>query len=72
MPPIVLTSIGVNSDVQEEEEIVFRTPYYLENFRTIINTILSCEDDSKLFNDDDRKFISVFEELTGKNLEESI
>lgn len=49
----------------EEEEIVFRTPYYLENFRTIISDVLSYEDNAKLFNDEDRKFIDIFKELTG-------
>ncbi|XP_056021881.1 fanconi-associated nuclease 1-like isoform X2 [Ostrea edulis] len=57
-------SYSVKSDFHGEEENVIRTPYYLENFRTIICTILSCEDNSKLFNDDDRKVVSVFEELT--------
>ena len=49
----------------EEEEIVFRTPYYLENFRTIISDVLSYEDNAKLFNDEDRKLIDIFKELTG-------
>lgn len=49
----------------EAEEIVFQTPYYLENFRTIISDVLSYEDNAKLFNDEDRKFIDIFKELTG-------
>lgn len=53
-------------DLLEEEESVIRTPYYLENFRTIISAVLSYEDNAKLFNADDKQFINVFEELSGK------
>ncbi|XP_062580052.1 fanconi-associated nuclease 1-like [Saccostrea cucullata] len=62
--PLPKDNSNSNSDLPEDEENVIQTPYYLENFRTIISTILSCEDDLNLFNDDDRKFVSVFGELT--------
>lgn len=53
-------------DLLEEEESVIRTPYYLENFRTILSAVLSYEDNAKLFNADDERFINVFGELSGK------
>lgn len=53
-------------DLLEEEESVIRTPYYLENFRIIISAVLSYEDNAKLFNADDKRFINVFGELSGK------
>lgn len=53
-------------DLLEEEESVIRTPYYLENFRTIISAVLSYEDNAKLFSADDKRFIDVFGELSGK------
>lgn len=53
-------------DLLEEEESVIRTPYYLENFRTIISAVLSYEDNAKLFSADDKRFINVFGELSGK------
>ncbi|XP_061172918.1 fanconi-associated nuclease 1-like [Saccostrea echinata] len=62
--PLPKDNSSSNSDLPEDEENVIQTPYYLENFRTIISTILSCEDDLNLFNDEDRKFVSIFGELT--------
>lgn len=51
-------------DLPEEEESVIRTPYYLENFRTIISAVLSYKDNAKLFNADDKQCINVFGELS--------
>lgn len=53
-------------DLPEEEESVIRTPYYLENFRTIISAVLSYEDNARLFNADDKQCINVFGDLSGK------
>jgi hypothetical protein len=44
----------------------FRTPYYLENFRTVLNTVLEDEHNVNLYNSDDMDVISTFNELSGE------
>lgn len=53
-------------DLLEEEESVIRILYYLENFRIIISVVFLYEDNVKLFNVDDKRFINVFGEFLGK------
>uniref|UniRef100_A0A672ITV5 Fanconi-associated nuclease n=1 Tax=Salarias fasciatus TaxID=181472 RepID=A0A672ITV5_SALFA len=39
-------------------------PYYLRNFRTVLQAVLDNEDDRELFNEDDMAFIYAFEKLS--------
>lgn len=40
-------------------------PYYLRNFRTVLQAVLENEDDRALFNQDDMSFVHTFEKLSG-------
>ncbi|KAJ8304145.1 hypothetical protein KUTeg_017728 [Tegillarca granosa] len=53
----------INEDVvnQTEEN---SGPYYLENFRTLIRTVMEDKDTVCLFNDDDMKYITGFSQLS--------
>ncbi|KAM4618223.1 fanconi-associated nuclease 1-like [Polymixia lowei] len=42
-----------------------RSPYYLRNFRTVLEAVLENEDDRALFNDEDLSLIHTFENLSG-------
>ena len=53
-------------DDTTEAEPLFRVPYYLENFRTILDTVLSDKENSRLFNETDMKYVSAFNTLKGK------
>ena len=44
---------------------MIRTPYYLENFRTILETVLGDEDNVKLYDSKDMATITNFQQLTG-------
>ena len=54
-------------EVTEEAEPVFKVPYYLENFRTILDTVLSDKENSRLFSETDMKYITAFNGLEGKS-----
>lgn len=43
-----------------------RQPYYLQNFRTVLDSVLENEDDRMLFNEDDFSIIYTFQKLSGK------
>lgn len=47
-----------------------RQPYYLQNFRTVLESVLENEDDRMLFNEDDFTAIHAFQKLSG-NLNKS-
>ena len=40
-------------------------PYYLRNFRTVLEAVLENEDDRALFNQDDMSLVHAFEKLSG-------
>lgn len=42
-----------------------RLPYYLQNFRTVLQAVLDNEDDRALFNQDDMSLVHAFEKLSG-------
>lgn len=42
-----------------------RLPYYLHNFRTVLQAVLENEDDQALFDQHDMSFIHAFEKLSG-------
>ena len=54
----------VNGDL--EEETVYRVPYYLENFHTIIDSVLNDSEYCRLFNDSDIEYIKLFQNMSGK------
>ncbi|KAL7403138.1 hypothetical protein ABVT39_025183 [Epinephelus coioides] len=41
-----------------------RLPYYLRNFRTVLQAVLENEDDRSLFNEEDMSFVHAFEKLS--------
>lgn len=43
-----------------------RQPYYLQNFRTVLEAVLENEDDRLLFNEDDFSTIHTFQQLSGR------
>lgn len=43
-----------------------RLPYYLQNFRTVLEAVLENEDDRLLFNEDDFSTIHTFQQLSGR------
>lgn len=45
---------------------LYKVPYYLENFRTILDTVLGDKENFRLFNDNDMKYITAFNSLDGK------
>ena len=49
-------------------EQLYKVPYYLENFRTILQTVLEDIENARLFDDTDMKHISAFNSLDGKCL----
>ena len=55
-----------DEEATEDAEPVFKVPYYLENFRTILDTVLSDKENSRLFSETDMKYITAFNGLEGK------
>lgn len=53
------------SDQAAESSHPPRLPYYLCNFRTVLQAVLENEDDRSLFNQDDMSLIHAFEKLSG-------
>ncbi|KAL0168083.1 hypothetical protein M9458_036305 [Cirrhinus mrigala] len=45
-----------------------RQPYYLQNFRTVLEAVLENEDDRMLFNDEDFSTIHSFQQLSGRRI----
>jgi len=56
---------NIDFDLGELEREGYRIPYYLENFRTIMTTVLEDEDNRNLFNEEDKTFVSTFDNLSG-------
>lgn len=53
---------------KEENEVAKKvhTPYYIANFRHILNCVLNEEDNKILFNEEDMRFVDGFNSLSGK------
>ena len=49
-------------------EQLYKVPYYLENFRTILQTVLEDKENARLFDDTDMKHITAFNSLDGRCL----
>ncbi|CAH1799474.1 unnamed protein product [Owenia fusiformis] len=57
----------VNENINESNEdprVKYKNPYYWENFKTIINTVLENEEDSNLFNADEKETVADFYRLS--------
>ena len=52
-----------NSNDQENKD---HEPYYLANFKLVLNNVLSNEDDRQLFNEPDNKFIDAFNGMSSE------
>ena len=80
VPPVISDIVGENNagadelksdivekddEATEEAEPVFKVPYYLENFRTILDTVLSDKENSRLFSETDMKYVTAFNGLEG-------
>lgn len=65
-PSVVDESSQQNEDIDidEDKSSEFRTPYYLENFRTVLTTVFEDENNIKLYNSEDMDVISTFNELS--------
>ncbi|KAK3097939.1 hypothetical protein FSP39_014690, partial [Pinctada imbricata] len=55
------------SKEDDDEEEVIHTPYYLENFRTILKTVLEDKDNLKLYSQQDMVTITNFHELSDES-----
>ena len=82
VPPVISDMLGENNagaddlksdivekgdEATEEAEPVFKVPYYLENFRTILDTVLTDKENSRLFSENDMKYVTAFNGLEGKS-----
>jgi len=47
-------------------------PYYLRNFKTVLQAVLENEDDRSLFNQDDMSLVHAFEKLSGMLVHHSV
>ena len=52
-----------NPESQAEEQKDYE-PYYLANFKLVLSTVLSNEDDRRLFNEQDNNIIDLFNEMS--------
>uniref|UniRef100_A0A672MEE7 Fanconi-associated nuclease n=1 Tax=Sinocyclocheilus grahami TaxID=75366 RepID=A0A672MEE7_SINGR len=57
-------AIGVEKASEGSEHQHIRQPYYLQNFRTVLEAVLENEDDRMLFNEDDFSTIHTFQQLS--------
>jgi len=57
--------LAVEKANEESEHQHTRQPYYLQNFRTVLEAVLENEDDRLLFNEDDFSAIHTFQQLSG-------
>ncbi|XP_064609302.1 fanconi-associated nuclease 1-like [Liolophura sinensis] len=53
-----------NEDFDDKSKYRDRTPYYLENFTIILNSVLEDEDNISLFSDEDLRIVNCFKELS--------
>uniref|UniRef100_A0A3Q0SAH7 Fanconi-associated nuclease n=1 Tax=Amphilophus citrinellus TaxID=61819 RepID=A0A3Q0SAH7_AMPCI len=53
-----------NTSDQRSTTVSPHLPYYLRNFKTVLNAVLENDDDRELFNQDDLSFICAFENLS--------
>ncbi|KAL3865763.1 hypothetical protein ACJMK2_043119 [Sinanodonta woodiana] len=53
-----------SGEVSTDPKVLYRVPYYLENFKTILHHVLQDEDNVRLFNEDDLQHINAFNNLT--------
>uniref|UniRef100_A0A8C1EXG4 Fanconi-associated nuclease n=1 Tax=Cyprinus carpio carpio TaxID=630221 RepID=A0A8C1EXG4_CYPCA len=56
--------LGVEKASEGSEHQHSRQPYYLQNFRTVLEAVLENEDDRMLFNEDDFSTIHTFQQLS--------
>ncbi|KAK7152144.1 hypothetical protein R3I94_008471 [Phoxinus phoxinus] len=56
--------LAVEKANEESEHQHTRRPYYLQNFRTVLEAVLENEDDRLLFNEDDFSAIHTFQQLS--------
>ncbi|KAG1944727.1 fanconi-associated nuclease [Pimephales promelas] len=56
--------LAVEKANEESEHQHTRQPYYLQNFRTVLEAVLENEDDRLLFNEDDFSAIHTFQQLS--------
>lgn len=54
-----------NPESQAEEQKDYE-PYYLANFKLVLTTVLSNEDDRRLFNEQDNSIIDLFNEMSSE------
>ncbi len=52
----------------EEDTQEYRVPYYLENFKLVLQTVLEDEFYEPLFNEEDLDVVGRFHQLSGKNI----
>ncbi|KTG43023.1 hypothetical protein cypCar_00004957 [Cyprinus carpio] len=60
--------LGVEKASEGSEHQHSRQPYYLQNFRTVLEAVLENEDDRMLFNEDDFSTIHTFQQLSESEL----
>lgn len=60
-----MLAVKTTSEKAVESSHPPRLPYYLRNFRTVLEAVLENEDDRALFNQDDMSLIHTFEKLSG-------
>lgn len=58
--------LAVEKANEESEHQHTRRPYYLQNFRTVLEAVLENEDDRLLFSEDDFSAIHNFQQLSGR------
>ncbi|XP_053398104.1 fanconi-associated nuclease 1-like [Mercenaria mercenaria] len=56
---------NIDASAADSEKTEYRVPYYLENFKTIMESVLDDEENARLFDDIDMKYITTFNELEG-------
>lgn len=59
-------AFAVEKASEESEHQHTRQPYYLQNFRTVLEAVLENEDDRMLFNEEDFSTIHSFQQLSGR------
>lgn len=52
--------------LDDDLKVKYKSPYYHENFKVILSTVLGDVDYVRLFNEDDMKFIKDFQTCSGK------
>lgn len=59
------------STLGTEQDDEIKTPYYLENFKLMLETVMLDKFDKELFNDEDMKIIEKFNCISGKSFKQS-